>query len=229
MQVVSLRDGALQTVSAASIAAGTNTFRTGIESMDAICPRNGWRSGVHELLADPGHMLMPLLLMRRATEQGFVVWSDPRGELYLPAVAALGARLDRLIILRPEDPREELWAINECLRCKGVAACVASLNHLSQLEARRLQLSAEHGGGLGILMRPLQAIKQPYAAATRWVIRSYPGERTVHRWKARLVHGHGGRVGESVVLEVSRDTNHVRASKAMADRPATPAAAAATA
>src|SRR2546423_1093128 len=82
---------------------------------------------------------------------------------------------------------------------------------LPALEARRLQLSAERGGGIGLLLRPLGRASSEHAAVTRWLVRPAPGERTVQRWSIQLVHGHGGRVGQSVILEHSRETNRVRA------------------
>jgi len=205
-------------------------LETGLAALDELLPVQGWRrGGMHEVLGDGDQPLLPLLVARRAVTRGAVVWCDPLGRLYLPAVAAMGLDVDRIILLRPRAPQEELWAINECLRCKGVSVCVARVDRLSMLDARRLQLSAECGGGVGILLRPERALTQPYAAATRWRVRPSPGERTVHRWKVELIHGHGGRVGKSVILEVDRDTNHVRASQAVADRSAAPATKAITA
>ncbi len=203
---------------------------TGLAAVDELLPGQHWRKGnVHEVLGPSNGALFPLLVVRQAMTRGAIVWCDPAGELYLPAVAAMGVSLDRLILLQPRSPQEALWAISECLRCKGVAACVARVEKLSMLDARRLQLAAECGGGVGLLLRPASAIHQPYAAATRWIVRPQPGERTVHRWTVQLIHGHGGRVGESVILEVGRDTNLVRASKAVADRSSAPATKAITA
>jgi len=111
-----------------------------------------------------------------------------------------------------------------------VAAVVAEMKpgqRLSRLEARRLQLSAERGGGVGLLLRPWgNRLSAEHAAATRWLVRPAPGERTVQRWKVQLVHGHGGRVGGVVILEHSRETNRVRAVEKLAGgrgrTPATP-------
>ena len=114
---------------------------------------------------------------------------------------------------------DEVWAVTECLRCRGVAACVASLPKLSRIQARRLQLAAEHGGGVGIVLRPAGAASWPYAAATRWLVRPATGDRRLQRWSVQLLHGHGGRIGQSVLVEACRETHHVRAVETMADRP----------
>jgi hypothetical protein len=55
-----------------------------------------------------------------------IIWCDPARTLYPPALAAHGFPLDRLILLYPKLPdpsgKELIWAMAECLRCKGVAA-----------------------------------------------------------------------------------------------------------
>jgi hypothetical protein len=90
------------------------------------------------------------------------------------------------------------------------------------VQVRRLQLATERGGGLGIILRPLKEKQRrsnpAYAAATRWLVRPATGDASVRRWELRLIHGHGGRINEGVILEVCRETNLVRASEAVADR-----------
>jgi hypothetical protein len=160
---------------------------------------------------------------------GAIVWCDPLHALYPPAVAAMGVPLDRLFLLHPKTVADENWAVTECLRCRGVAATVASPRRLSRIEARRFQLAAERGGGVGLLLRPFDRTAQIYAAATRWLVGPCRGERTVQRWKMQLIHGHGGRVGQGVILENHRDTgtlqarvqvHPVREADQLADRPA---------
>jgi hypothetical protein len=149
---------------------------------------------------------------------GAIIWSDPHHELYPPALAHHGIPLEKLFLLRPK-PIDQTWAICECLRCKGVGAVVAAVPRMTRVEARRLQLAAECGGGAGILLRPAAGGAQVYAAATRWLVRPAPGERTTQRWVIQLLHGHGGRVGQTVTLEYSRENHLVRALETVVDRP----------
>jgi protein ImuA len=171
----------------------------------------------------------PQAIDRPEARTGAVIWCDPYGELYPPAVAAFGIPLDRFYVLRPRIARDHIWAVAECLRCKGVSATVAPVEKLTRLEARRLQLAAEQGGGAGILLRPLDRHASVYAAATRWLVAPMRGQRTVQRWQVQLIHGHGGRIGRAVVLEHHRDTRRLeaislRAPAQLADRPARAAA-----
>ena len=131
--------------------------------------------------------------------------------------------VERLLILRPPTPADELWAVAECLRCKAVAATVAAPGApLSRVEARRLGLAVEAGGGVGILLRSLGKTSANHAAVTRWHVRPARGERAVQRWEAQLLHSHGGRIGQTVLLEVCRETNHLRAAAPLADRTTPP-------
>jgi protein ImuA len=170
---------------------------------------------------------LALILARaaQAATGGVIVWSDPRRQLHPPAVSAAGIDLRRMILLRPRNAAQEISALTECLRCKGVSATVANLNRLSDIEARRLQLAAENGGGVGIFLRPSlrpgsTSSSGNYAAATRWLVRPALERDDRQSWIVELLHGHGGRLGSSVLLEVDRETGDVRASAPLADRPA---------
>ena len=151
-----------------------------------------------------------------------IVWCDPAHTLYPPALAGHGFPLDRLFLLHPKLPdpngRELIWAMAECLRCKGVGAVIGAVPRLSRVQARRLQLAAETGGGVGLLLRHVGKESLHHAAASRWLIHPAPGSRTVQRWTIQLLHGHGGRVGQTLCLEHCRETNHLRAAYSVADR-----------
>lgn len=223
MQIISCQNGQLQKLVGEKInSASTKAFVTELDAIDRLLPNEGFRYGaIHEILSEPGRragLFFAALLAKSAGGEGIIAWSDPQEQLYPPALAVMGIDLERLLILRPGDEREELWAINECLRCPGVAVTVARVGRLSRIGARRLQLAAERGGGVGLLLREIGSEAGEYAAATRWAVRPIPGRRLLQKWEVQLVHGQGGRVGQSVILEVCRETDHVRASAAVADR-----------
>jgi protein ImuA len=231
MRLISCHDGRLLTLNAEasgdlapSVARG-QSFTTGLPALDALPPGEAFARGVvHEILAESGHgtpLFLAMLLAQRSARDATLIWCDAKGTIYPPALAAHGIPLERLFLLHPRSTADQTWAVAECLRCKEVAAVIASIDYrLSRVEARRLQLSAERGGGVGILLRPAdRSLSAEHAAATRWLVRPVPGERTVQRWSLQLIHGHGGRVGQAVILEHSRETNRVRAVEQLADRP----------
>jgi len=202
-------------------------FRTGLDAMDDLAPDGGLRCGaIHELLFDltcapPKSLALFLARAAQAASGGVIVWNDPKRELYPTAVSTAGIDLRRLILLRPRNAAQELSALAECLRCRGVSATVTSLNRLSDIEARRLQLAAENGGGVGVFLRPmLKNSASNYAAATRWFVRPAIRDDDTQSWNIELLHGHGGRLGLSVLLEVDRETGDVHTSMPLANRPA---------
>jgi len=190
-------------------------FTTGLAALDELAPGGGFvRGTVHEILSQNPRRVprfFATLLARSAAHTGAIVWSDPRRELYPPAVAAMGIPLQKLYLLRPQSVVDQAWAIAECMRCRGVAATIAQVGKMSRVEARRFQLAAESGGGIGILLRRFDKSASIYAAATRWLVAPVPGERTIQRWKIQLIHGHGGRIGQAVILEHHRGNFDIQA------------------
>ncbi len=213
MQLISCHSGRLITLGESGATDAPRGFHLNMEGMDELLPGGLARGAVHEVLVKPGCRMarfFALLLARAATrenraqENSAIIWCDA-SPIYPPAVAAAGIDVRKLYLVRPQPGRDEHWALAECLRCEGVAATLGVLRTLSHVEARRLQLAAEAGGGIGVLMRTLDSRASVYAAATRWLVEPARGERTVQRWKVRLIHGHGGRTEQIALRE--RDEN----------------------
>jgi protein ImuA len=230
MQFVSTADGVLRVrKKTLAIPMRPSAWRENLSALAELLPCDGLRNGaVHEILGagDALPWSFALLLAHTAANDSprrrAVVWCDPRGELFPPAVAT-ALPPGQLFLLRAGDPRDELWAVAQCLRCPAVAAAVASPMRLDDIQARRLQLAAEQGGGIGLLLRrDNDSSRAHYAAATRWLVRPAPGDERVQRWSVQLIHGHGGQIGKKTIfLEISRDAfrpDHVRAVDALADR-----------
>jgi protein ImuA len=94
------------------------------------------------------------------------------GALYGPGLDLLGLPMAQLLLLRVPRPLDVLWAFEEALKSRGVAAVVAELPAEADLTAtRRLTLAAREGGGFGLLLRHRPS-PHPTAATTRWEIAS---------------------------------------------------------
>jgi hypothetical protein len=175
------------------------------------------RRAVHELLIRPaaGNMLplfpalvaaRAVLAMGEAPSSRRLAWVDSAGTFYPPAAIGGGISLDRICVLRPR-PAEVVWATIELLRCKSIGAVVTPMMQaLTRVEVRRLQLAAETGGGIAVLIRPdlPSAASHIYAAATRWLVTPAPGERAIQRWHLQFVHGQGRQIDQSFILEKHR-------------------------
>jgi protein ImuA len=86
----------------------------------------------------------------------------------------------RAVFVDPSGDAERLWAIDQALRCRGVACVIADGSRLEMAASRRLQLAAREGGTLGLLARPLGELGELSAARTRW--RAQPAPNLEARW-----------------------------------------------
>ena len=136
-------------------------------ALDRLLPAGGFRRGtLVEWLANSsgsGAGTLALLVARQAAlEGGAVVVVDRNGWFYPLAAAALGMDLERIIVVRSGSARDEIWALDQSLRCPGVAAVWSSLgDQIDQRDFRRLQLAAETGNSLGLLLRPATVRGKP--------------------------------------------------------------------
>jgi protein ImuA len=202
--------------------------------------------------AGAGAWTLGLLLARQACERGCgsdsrpLVVVDVGRCFYLPAAVKLGVELARTIVIRPRTWKDAFVAIDQSLRCPAVGAVIGRCDLLRTADCRRLQLAAEAGGGLGLLLRRADALRMPSFAALRLQVNPYPRgqgsgvrgqQRAVgnsltpdpwpltparRRIQVDVVRYRGGKEGQSVVLEIDDETGHVRLSTPVAD----PAAAA---
>lgn len=171
-------------------------------AIDAVLPGGGLaRGALHELFAaGPGAgaaTAFAALLAGRAG--GTVLWIAPAltEKPYPPGLAAFG--LDPAALLVAEAPPAALlWAAEEALRCPALAAVIFLGAAPGLVAARRLQLAAEAGGTLGLLLRPDAAAPPPSPAHTRWRVAALPGTGPAHalgppRWRLDLFRARGGR------------------------------------
>jgi protein ImuA len=167
------------------------------ESLDAHLPDGGLaRAGLHEILAgEPGAAtgFAAVILGRTA---GTVLWIAPEPDAWPPGLVRYGLSPAELVLVRAPRPADGLWAMEEALRCPAVAGALLNLSEIDLTAARRLQLAAEAGGALGLLLRPDTEEAGPSAALTRWRAKALPGASGPHslgdpRWHLDLLRCRG--------------------------------------
>lgn len=153
-----------------------------------------------------------------------VLWVGGREDLYAPGLAALGLPPERLLVVRALKPAQALWAIEEAVRCPGLAAVLAETRGLDFTAARRLQLAA---GQSGVTLVALNRGPPVGVAVTRWKVATAPslgGEGVgAWRWRVALARCRGRGLGEGEgewVVEWDDATRDFRLAAAAADRPA---------
>lgn len=157
--------------------------------------------------------------------QGPAKYWEPKTTTHLtypPALASQGIDLERVIFVRPQSADDAMWAIDQALRTPAVAAVMAELERIDDRSARRLQLAAETGGSLALLLRPASARRAPSWAEIQWLVNTRPAvpassplqSKPVHssmqsvngnasrRLQVQLLRNRGGRPGAKLDLEI---------------------------
>ena len=198
---------------------------TGCQAIDGLLPGRGFRGGtlVEWLAAGEGSggESLALLAAREACRKGGVlVVLDRRREFYPPEAIRRGIEPDGLIVVQAASPADNLWALDQALRCPGVAAALAWPEPLDSKTFRRLQLAAEQGGGLGLLVRPEEVRHEPSWADVRLWVRPLPsGEPgSGRRLSVQLLRSRQGGGGGSVEVEFNDETHVVHLAPQLARR-----------
>jgi protein ImuA len=225
------------------VAACHEVLPFGVAAVDAALPGGGLALGaLHELRGaardeEDGAVVAGFLagILARLGPPRPVLWCLAEADLYGPGLAACGLTPERLVLVRGTSDAERLWAMEEGLRTKGLAAVVGEAGQVGDRASRRLQLAAEATGVTAFLLRRWRnggsaaaARTAPLAATTRWRVAALPGELNRGepgvgrpRWRVELLRCRGG-VPAAWVMEACDATGHVSLAPQLADRPAPP-------
>ena len=165
---------------------GKATISSGCSMLDSALPGGGYSPGTIVEWVDGGErasrgfgssggfgngsFYLALTAARCAMQDSnkYLVVIDSEESFYPPAALYMGIAMERVIVLRPPSFDDAMWAIDQSLRSSAVAAVVARLEKLSDLNARRFQLAAEQNGVLGLFLRPASARSQPSWSEVQW-------------------------------------------------------------
>lgn len=213
----------------------TEFTANGLPGLERLLCDAGWPRGtLVEWLAEgrgSGSLSLALWASRAAWQENLLVMIDSRRELHAPAAVPFDVDLKKTVFIRPERPPEALWSLEQALRTRGIGAVVCDVEQISRQDCRRLQLAAEIGGGLGILLRPAKARGQPSFAEYRFLVQPLPqpdarpaAVGASRRWRVELLRArHQKRFGgDSVIVELSDGPDGLSLAAQLAH--ATPAA-----
>jgi protein ImuA len=198
----------------------TDVVSTGSQALDDRLADRGLRRGsLVEFLAVPGGGATTLAL--RAAQQACgngaaLVVMDPEGYFYPPAAAAWGIDLSRILLVRAENRQDEIWALDQALRCSGVAAVICWEDQFDSRTFRRLQLAAETSGALGLLVRSANEQKQPSWAQVRLHVEPLPTSPPTHlatsnrRVQVHILRGYRSGGSRQVELELDEQTGALK-------------------
>lgn len=175
--------------------------------LDAHLPWGGLPlAGLHEIMGEDfgaivGFSSILLARAQAALHGRSLLWIAAEPDAYPPGLATLGLDAARLILVRAPRQADALWAAEEALRSPAIAAVLLLGTAPNLTETRRLQLAAETGGGIGLLLRETAEEGGPGAALTRWrVAPATAAAATPHHlgepaWELALLRARGGRPG----------------------------------
>jgi protein ImuA len=208
----------------------------GIPEVDQYLPGEGLpRGSLHEIIeagAASEYASVAVLFAAgiAARLKGPVLWCLRGRDLFQPALARVGLHPDRVVYCETWNDREVLPAMEEGLRCRGLAAVVGELVRLPLTASRRLQLAAEREGVTALVVRRWRNAKeralaeQPTSSATRWRVTPTPHAALnvlgLARpcWRVELIRCRGGEP-HSWMLEACDAQGCLALPASVAERP----------
>ena len=179
----------------------------------------------------------------RASQASTIVVVDRGQRFYPPAVipwldaladsTGKGGGRPHLVVARPSRDDDELWTIDQALRCPGVAAVLAWPRRVHATAMRRWQLASRASGAVGLLVRGLserRPVGEPTWADAKVAIAPVAGEPdadlAVRRLRLSLAGGpwSGSEMLEERSTELRLDLTSGREAAGRHRMPARPAA-----
>jgi hypothetical protein len=210
---------------------------TGFAALDRLLPQRGFcRGTLIEWLGAQGGaagILAAVVARQACRDSAALVIIDPctrrssnavTGYCYPPALFNLGFDSAQIIFVCPQNRKDYLWALNQSLATRGVGAVLSWPQTLDDRTFRGLQLAAERGGGLGMLVRPCSARGQPTWSEVRLWVESLPAAlsrsslnriNTMRRLRIELLRSRGGKPGSAVELELDDERGTLQESRSL--------------
>ena len=165
-----------------------------------------------------------------ARTRGDVLWIVRSRDLFAPGLFQAGLEPSRVIYAEARDDGELLALLEEGLRHRGLGAVVGEAKRVTMAQARRLQLGAEGGGTVALLLRrPARSgadpLDMPSSAVTRWRIGHAPSAPVPWDglgqacWRVECVRQRGGDPFE-LLVEGSDEAGRLALPAQLVDRPA---------
>lgn len=156
-------------------------------------------SGAEDVSASGGFIAgIVSALMRRG---GVSLWISSSQAIFPPALKSFGVEPEKFIFIFLQKEKEILWAMEEALKCDGLAAVIADIPELSFTASRRFQLAVEQSRVTGFIIRR-NPRNLATACITRWKITSLPTKSEddlpglgFPRWNVELLKVRNGTPG----------------------------------
>jgi protein ImuA len=181
----------------------------GLGLIEAAFPNGIFPTGtVHEFLGMETEQaaacggFMAALLGKLMRNEGIGVWISTSRKLFPPALKTFGIEPDRVVFVDLQREMDVLWAMEEALKCEGLAAVIGEVREISFAQSRRLQLAVENSRVTGFILRTDARKLNTTACTARWQITALPSEPEnkmpgvgFPRWNVELLKVRNGNPG----------------------------------
>lgn len=190
---------------------GAESLPFGVEAIDRRLAAGGLAAAaLHEVAGASPHLadeaaatLFAAAAAARGPGEGTVIWALARRDLFAPGLAQGGLAPERLLYAECRRDEEVLAVMEEGLRHGGLAAVVGEVGRVPMAATRRLQLAAEEGGTVALMLKRWRRpgedpLGLPSAAVTRWRVAPAPSAPLPAagvgraRWHLELARQRGG-------------------------------------
>lgn len=181
----------------------------GLGPLESAFPNGVFPTGaIHEMVCPtPEHAaatggLMAGLLAVLMKQGGACLWISVRRQLFPPALTAFNVKPHQVIFIDPAQEKDVLWAMEQALKCEGLAAVIAEVQEISITQSRRLQLAVESSKVTGFLLRNDPRKLGANTCVARWMVTPVPSQLAdelpgvgLPRWQVDLLRVRNGNPG----------------------------------
>ncbi|HEY4286516.1 MAG TPA: Error-prone repair protein ImuA [Puia sp.] len=133
---------------------------------------------------------------------GVAIWISTSRTIFPAALKTFGIQPDRIIFIDLKKAKDALWAMEEALKCNGLAAVIGEIRDLDFTASRRLQLAVEQSRVTGFILRHQPRQQNTIACIARWAITPQTSQLEDNmpgigfpRWQVQLLKIRNGKPG----------------------------------
>jgi protein ImuA len=181
----------------------------GLGPLESAFPNGVFPTGtIHEMMCPTPEQaaatggLMGGLLASLMQQGGACMWIGLSRKLFPPSLTTFDVEPHRVIFIDLQREKDVLWAMEEALKCEGLAAVIAEVREISFAQSRRLQLAVESSKVTGFLLRNDPRKPGTNTCVARWQVTPLPSELEDElpgvgfpRWQVDLLRVRNGSPG----------------------------------
>lgn len=145
---------------------------------------------------------MAALISSIMKKGGASIWISHKRNLFPPALKFFGIDPHRIIFIDLIREQDVLWAMEEALKCEGLAAVIGEMRNIDFTASRRLQLAVEQSNVTGFILHHTNKKAAPTTCISRWHITSLQSDTEdglpgvgYPRWNVHLQKIRNGKPG----------------------------------